>query len=372
MRRVVHLIINLIFLSAPALAQAPPQAPPPAAQATAQLTDERIDQLMAPIALYPDALLAQVLMAATYPDQVAEAATWSKEHPQLKGDDAVKQVASQPWDPSVQSLVAFPQVLATLAEKPQWVADLGAAFLAQPDAVMSSVQRLRSLAQESGNLISNEQQQVAVEEVAPEQTIIRIEPATPEVVYVPSYNPTVVYGAWPYPAYPPVYIPPPYGYGIVAGVATGLAFGVGVGVTSALWGGFRWGGYGHNDIDINVNRYNSVNVNRQLSANQNSWTRNNQARINNAKTRTNYKQTAPRQNARGPQAQQKAQNAQREQARQKAQNAQRGQAQPKAQGAQKGQARPKAQSGQRKQAPKQTPKKAPSSGGRRGGRGGTD
>ena len=141
MRTVIHSIISLFFVVVPAAAQSSQQAPPAPPQGAAQLTDETIDQLTAPIALYPDALLAQVLMAATYPDQVAQAATWSKQHADLKGDDAVKQVASQAWDPSVQSLVAFPQVLATLAEKPQWVTDLGSAFLAQPGAVMDSVQQ---------------------------------------------------------------------------------------------------------------------------------------------------------------------------------------------------------------------------------------
>jgi hypothetical protein len=261
-----------------------------------ELTDEKLDQLTAPVALYPDALLAQLLMAATFPDQVMEAAKWSKAHPDAKGDAAVKQVESKPWDPSVQSLVAFPQALATMAQKPDWVRDLGNAFLAEPDAVMASVQRLRALAKENGNLKSNEQQKVATEQMTVEgqtqpQTIVTIEPTNPQVVYVPTYNPTYVYGAWPYPAYPPYYIPPPVGYGIAAGVATGIAFGVGVGVTNAMWGGFGWG---HNDVNINVNRYNNINANRHLNANQNSWTRNNQARINNARANTRYNQTVNR------------------------------------------------------------------------------
>jgi hypothetical protein len=227
-------------------------------------------------------------MASTFPDQVQAAAKWSKKNPNLKGDEAVKRASAQPWDPSVQSLVAFPQVLATLSQQPSWVKQLGEAFLSHPEAVMDSVQRLRKLAQDAGQLKSDEHQQVAVEQVAPEQTVIRIEPTQAGVVYVPSYNPQVVYGAWPYPAYPPTYLPPPYGYGIAAGVATGLAFGVGVGVTRALWGGFNWG---HHDVNINTNRYNNINTNRQLSANQNSWRRNNQARINNARANTGYRQT---------------------------------------------------------------------------------
>src|SRR6185369_2272682 len=142
-------------------------------------------------------------------------------------------------------------------------------------------------AQAQGALKDSEQQKVVTTQEN-NTTVIKIEPTNPEVVYVPSYNPTVVYGAWPYPAYPPVYMPPPYGYGIGAGVATGLAFGVGVAATSAMWGGFAWG---HHDVDINVNRYNSVNSNRQLNRNQTSWTRNNQNRISSARGNTRYNQT---------------------------------------------------------------------------------
>lgn len=176
---------------------------------------EELDQMLAPLALYPDTLLAQVLMASTYPGDVADAASWSMEHPDASGDDAVRQVSEQPWDPSVQSLVAFPAVLATLGQDPAWVQRVGDAFLAQPDAVMDSVQRLRHQAREAGNLESNDKQKVSelpaettqVSTSSGQQTII-IEPADPQVVYVPSYNPTVVYGTWPYPSYPPVYYPP--------------------------------------------------------------------------------------------------------------------------------------------------------------------
>ncbi|MGE8490517.1 MAG: DUF3300 domain-containing protein, partial [Paraburkholderia nemoris] len=174
------------------------------AQSAAKLSNQQLDSLTAPIALYPDALLAQVLMAATFPQDVQAAAAWSKANSKLQGDDAVKAVASEPWDPSVQSLVAFPQVLATMASKPDWVSQLGNAFLAQPNDVMDSVQHLRKQAQAAGNLKTSSQQKVVVE-----QSTIQIVPANPQVVYVPTYNPTVVYGTWPYPAYPPVYVPPP-------------------------------------------------------------------------------------------------------------------------------------------------------------------
>jgi hypothetical protein len=242
------------------------------AQSTAKMSNQQLDSLSAPIALYPDALLAQVLMAATFPQDVEAAATWSKANAKLQGDDAVKAVASEPWDPSVQSLVAFPQVLATMASKPDWVAQLGNAFLAQPNDVMDSVQRLRKQAQAAGNLKTSSQQKVVVE-----QSTIQIVPANPQVVYVPTYNPTVVYGTWPYPAYPPVYVPPPPGYAIAAGFATGLAFGAGVAVANSLWGGYNWNTH---DVNINVNRYNNINVNNRLNVNSNTTNWNRNANVN--------------------------------------------------------------------------------------------
>ncbi len=255
----------------------------PAFASGQQFGTEQLDQLTAPVALYPDALLSQVLMASTYPADVAEAAQWSRAHAEQKGDAAVQMVEDEPWDPSVASLVAFPQVIIMMGEKPDWVQDLGDAFLAQPEDVMDSVQRLRAQAQKAGNLTSNEQmvvkveqapppepQTVVVQQSAPPPQVIVIEPAQPEVIYVPQYNPTVVYGAWPYPAYPPYYIPPPPGYwfsNVVGGaIATGIAWGVGVGISNAIWGGFDWH---HHDVDINVNRYNNININRRLDVNSN-------------------------------------------------------------------------------------------------------
>ncbi|HVJ39532.1 MAG TPA: DUF3300 domain-containing protein [Stenotrophomonas sp.] len=275
--------------AAPAVSTTPAPATPEASAAPSEavFSREELDQMVAPIALYPDPLLAQVLMASTYPGNVADAVAWSKAHPKAKGDDAVKQVADQPWDPSVQSLVAFPQALATLGQDPAWVQRLGDSFLAQPDQVMDAVQRLRRQAQAAGNLGSNQYQNVSVQDAAPEpamasapagdaglataaepeQTIV-IQPADPAVVYVPSYNPTTVYGSWAYPAYPPAYYPPPPGYYAGNALAAGLAFGVGVAITDSLWGGFDWH---HDDVDINVNRYNNINVNRRLDVNQNTW-----------------------------------------------------------------------------------------------------
>jgi hypothetical protein len=281
--------------SPPAATAPPPPAPPPAtapapaapaaaAPSQAVFSVEELDQMLAPLALYPDSLLAQVLMATTYPGNVADAAAWSKAHPKATGDDAVKQVADQPWDPSVQSLVAFPLVLATLGQDPAWVQRVGDAFLAQPDAVMDSIQRLRRQAQAAGNLQSNEQQKVTikpaaqpsaaqpasggdtvVQQPAPTQTII-IEPTDPQVVYVPSYNPTQVYGSWPYPASPPVYYPPPPEYPVATALATGLAFGAGVAIVGSLWGDCDWDDH---DIDVNVEHYNNFNSNRHVNRNVN-------------------------------------------------------------------------------------------------------
>ena len=249
------------------------------AQDAKPFTNEQLDQMTAQVALYPDSLLSQLFMATTYPDEFAEAAKWSKAHPDSKGDDAVKLVENEPWDPSVGSLVAFPEVLITLGEKPDWVRNMGDAFLAQPEDVMNSVQRLRGQAQKAGNLKSNEQVKVTVEappaptttvvqQAAPPQVIV-IQPAQPSVVYVPAYNPTSVYGPWAYPAYPPYYYPPPPGYWFSRTIATGIAWGVGIGVSNALWGGFDWG---RHDVDINVNRYNNINVNKRIDVNSNRTT----------------------------------------------------------------------------------------------------
>ena len=230
-------------------------------------------------------------MATTYPDEFAAASAWSKAHPDAKGDDAVKVVENENWDPSVASMVAFPEVVITLGEKPDWVKNMGDAFLAQPDDVMDSVQRLRGRAQQAGNLKSNDQisvstqapepapaaapQTVVVQQAAPPPQMIVIAPAQPSVVFVPAYNPTVVYGAWPCAAYPPYYYPPPPGYWWSRTIATGIAWGVAIGVNNALWGGCHWG-WGHSSVDINVNRYNNINVNRRLDVNSNrtSWNHN--------------------------------------------------------------------------------------------------
>ena len=225
----------------------------------ATFSQAELDQLVAPIALYPDALLAQILMASTYPAQVVEAVEWSEANPERDGDDAVESVQEKSWDPSVMSLVAFPQVMRMMGEQPDWVQRLGDAFLADSEAVMDAVQKLRKKAKEEGNLETTEQQTVVVEQPSSTETIIIVEPADPDVVYVPVYNPTVVYGAWWWPNYVPWYYYPSGYYGFGSAVIRGIGFGIGVGITNALWGGCRWG---RGDIDIDINRYNRINVNR--------------------------------------------------------------------------------------------------------------
>ncbi|MGV6826698.1 MAG: DUF3300 domain-containing protein [bacterium] len=234
-------------------------------------TQAELDQMMAPVALYPDSLLSQILMASTYPDQVSEAAKWSKDNSDQKGDDAVKAVQDKAWDPSVASLVAFPQALSMMGEKPDWVEQMGDAFLASPDKVMDTVQGLRKKAKEAGNLESSKEQKVSVDDSG-DTTVIVIEPSDPKVVYVPTYNPTVVYGTWWWPSYPPFYYYPP-GYGFGAGLAAGIGFGIGIAITDSLWGGCNWH---HHDVNINVNRYNNININNRLDVNKKnvSWKHN--------------------------------------------------------------------------------------------------
>ncbi|MGE5171430.1 MAG: DUF3300 domain-containing protein [Rudaea sp.] len=239
--------------AAPANAAQPPAAPAAAGAAQSEKTfsQEELEQLLAPIALYPDELFAQVLMASTYPLDIVSAERWVKANPHLKDKALEDALQNQPWDPSVKSLAVFPQVLTMMSEKLDWTQKLGDAFLAQQEDLMKTAQALRSKAVAQGTLKDSKEQKVITEKTET-TTIIKIEPSNPEVVYVPTYNPTVVYGAWPYPAYPPYsYYPPGY----VAGAAF-VGFTAGVIVGGALWGGCNWG---HNDVNVNVNRYNNFN-----------------------------------------------------------------------------------------------------------------
>jgi hypothetical protein len=227
---------------------------------------EELEQIVAPIALYPDSLLAQVLMASTYPLEIVQADRWVKQNPSVKGDALAQALNKQTWDPSVKSLVDFPQVLAMMSEKLDWTMKLGDAVIADQKPVMEAVQRLRAKATASGNLKSTDQQKVVVNNniattTQPASQVIVIQSASPEVVYVPTYNPTVVYGGWPYPSYPPYsYYPPGY----VAGTAL-VSFGVGVAVGAAwghAWGGCNWNS-GEVDVDINQNVNFNSNIDRE-------------------------------------------------------------------------------------------------------------
>src|SRR5271169_4955754 len=241
----------------------------PSEQAAAKLPAEQLDSLVAPIALYPDPLLSQVLVASTYPLEVIQLQQWLAQNKGLNEKALADAVAKQNWDPSIQGLAALPDVVKLLADNIKWTTDLGNAFLAQQNDVMDAVQRMRKKAQDAGNLKSSEQQKVETKVVESKQVVI-IEQASPEVVYVPSYNPTVVYGAPVYP-YPPIAYPPPGYY--AAGMA--ISFGVGVAMGAFWGGGAGWGcGWGGNN-NVTINRNNTFvnNSNRQNFNNANRGNR---------------------------------------------------------------------------------------------------
>ncbi|HCQ1643086.1 TPA: DUF3300 domain-containing protein [Escherichia coli] len=299
---------DITAVTLPATVSAPPVTP---AVVKTAFSTAQIDQWVAPVALYPDSLLSQVLMASTYPANVAQAVQWSHDNPLKQGDAAIQAVSDQPWDASVKSLVAFPQLMALMGENPQWVQNLGDAFLAQPQDVMDSVQRLRQLAQQTGSLKSSTEQKVITTTkkaipvkqtvtapvipsntvttanpviTEPATTVISFEPANPDVVYIPNYNPTVVYGNWANTAYPPVYLPPPAGEPFVDSFVRGFGYSMGVATTYALFSSIDWddddhdhhhddddyhhhdgghrdgNGWQHNgdNININVNNFNRI------------------------------------------------------------------------------------------------------------------
>ncbi len=229
-------------------------------------TPEELDQMLAPIALYSDALLSQVLMAATYPLEVVEAARWSQANPALKGDAAVAAVKDKGWDVSVKSLVAFPPILAQMNDHLDWTQKLGDAMVGQQQDVAASIQRLRGRAADAGNLESTKEQAVKVETQGSERVVV-IEQADPQIVYVPSYNPTWAYGPWPYPSYPPFYWP----FG--GALARGFMWGLGFAAAGAIFGGWNWGGGNNNYVNINSNRATNIdrNFNRNNIGDGNRW-----------------------------------------------------------------------------------------------------
>ncbi len=225
----------------------------------AKIPAEQLDSLVAPIALYPDPLLAQTLAASTYPLELIQLQQWLEKNKSLKDKALADAVEKQSWDPSIQALAGLPDVVKRLADDIQWTTDLGNAFLAQQADVMEAVQRMRKKAQEKGNLQTSEQQKVETK-VIEGDSVILIEQANPQVIYVPSYNPMYVYGAPFYP-YPPIYYPPAGYY--AAGMA--ISFGVGIAM-GAFWGGGGWGwgcGWGGNNVYINHNS----NFNRNTNIN---------------------------------------------------------------------------------------------------------
>jgi uncharacterized membrane protein YgcG len=253
-------------------------APAQAQQSTASLSKAQLEQLVAPIALHPDPLLSQMLMASTYPTEVVQAARWAKENPGVSGVALEDAMQKQPWDPSVKALTAVPQTLQMMSDKLDWTQQLGDAFLGQQEDLLAAVQRLRERAQSAGNLKSTEQQTVktvqapagagpATSPGAPTATgstsRIVIEPTNPDYLYMPVYDPRVVYGDWPYPDYEPYYWYP-------AGWTGGgvLAFATAVAVGSAIWGNVDWW---RNRVDVNVNRFNQFNRTRIAD---NTWRHN--------------------------------------------------------------------------------------------------
>ena len=246
------------------------QEPAAAPEAAVKIPADQLDSLVAPIALYPDALLSQTLVASTYPLEIIQLKQWLDQNKSLKGKALADAAQKQDWDPSIQALAPLPDLVKQLAENIKWTTDLGNAFLAQQSDVMDAVQRMRKKAQDAGNLKPSEQQKVETKVVESKQVVI-IQQTSPEVVYVPSYNPTVVYGAPVYP-YPPIAYPPPGYY--AAGMA--ISFGVGVAMGAFWSGGAGWGcgwGGGNNNVYINHNNNFVNNSNRQNINNVNRGNR---------------------------------------------------------------------------------------------------
>jgi hypothetical protein len=250
-----------------------PTAQQPGQPAGQQLGQGELEKLLAPIALYPDDLVGQILTASTYPIEVVEAERWANEHPNVHGDALQDAMQQQQWDPSVKGLTSVPQVLAMMNDKLDWTQQLGEAFLAQPNDVSNAIQQLRAKAQATGSLKSSQELNVttvaadtpppppappppgvdpAMLPPPPPADYISIAPTDPDVYYVPIYDPSVVYGPWGWPDYEPFYWYPP---GYVIGAAV-IGFGVGFFVGSALWCHYNWHGGG---VSINVVRFNQFN-----------------------------------------------------------------------------------------------------------------
>jgi uncharacterized protein DUF3300 len=273
LRMLVYAVAASLAIDPIAFAQQPaPAATPPATNVAAtgqkqakSFSQKDLDELMAPVALYPDALLSQVLMASTYPLEVVEAARWQKQNASLKDKALEAALEKQTWDPSVKALAAVPQVLTMMNEKLDWTTKLGDAFLAQQEDVLKTAQSLRKKADEAGNLKTTKEMTVKKETENSVQ-VIKIESPAPETVYVPTYNPATVYGPWWYSAPPPYYYyPPGYAY-----AGAGLAFASGVFWGAAIAGGIGWG-----NNEVNINRNTNINTgNRNNIQGGNKWQHN--------------------------------------------------------------------------------------------------
>ena len=273
----ILLVAGLLALPAFAAEEQPP--PAGTAPAPKAIPAERLDQLVAPIALYPDPLLMQILMASTYPLEIVQAARWIKERSGLRGAELDKALEEKTWDASVESLTHFPDVLGRMSKNLDWTSELGDAFLAQQADMLDAIQRMRKKANQAGKLASTKEQQVVVE-----KEVIKIVPADPQIVYVPTYVPQAVYGPPTVPPpYPAMYAYPP-GYVATASV---LSFGAGMAVGAAISGGCDWdnhdvnvyhhdgGGGGNNSNNSN----NTVNIDNSKTINQANA---NQANVNKA------------------------------------------------------------------------------------------
>ena len=275
---------------APRAPAATEDAPPPAEASQPKFSADQIDQMVAPVALYPDSLLAQIFIASTYPLEIVEADRWQRQNASLKGDALDKALEQKDWDPSIKGLTSMPDLLKRMSDNLDWTKDLGDAFLDQKDDVMNAVQAMRAKAADAGNLKTSQQQTVTKEVINNKETII-IQPADPQTVYVPTYPPTVYGPTYAPPA--PYYAAPVYGYtpGQMA-TASLLSFGAGVAVGAIVSDGFGWGS---NDVHVNNNYYggggggggntnNNVNVNVDKSKtnikNKQSWQHNPEHRRN--------------------------------------------------------------------------------------------
>ena len=255
MLRYGSLLLAFVMMAATAggaVAQQPTTPPPPD---QVLLKPEQLEALVAPIALYPDELLANVLAASTYPLEVVQADRWLNEHKSLKGDALKKEVDGQSWDDSVKALASTPDVIAMLSDKIDWTKNLGDAVLAQQPDVMDAIQRLRTRAYDNKKLATTTQQKVSVQTQESKQAIV-IESADPNTIYVPYYDPATVYGTWPYADYPPYYFgyPPYIGAGVIA---AGLVFGAGWAI--GRWGNYWGGGCNWGNRNLYINHYNRIN-----------------------------------------------------------------------------------------------------------------